>query len=61
MPSIELRYNDLHVDIFSYKYNDIYLKTAGTYDISSDSRLGISIFGNCLALKYDLMTYSVKK
>ena len=60
MLSIELRYNDLHVDTFSYKYNDIYFKTAGTYDISSD-RLGISIFGHCLTLRYDLMTYSVKK
>jgi len=33
MLNIKRRYNDLDVDIFSKKYNDIYFKTAGTYFI----------------------------
>lgn len=34
MLNIKLRYNDLDVNVFSYKYNDIYFKTAGKCDIS---------------------------
>lgn len=33
MLNIKLRYNDLDVNVFSYKYNDIYFKIVGKCDI----------------------------
>lgn len=34
--------------MFSYKYNDIYFKTAGIYGIPSRLTLGINMFNNKL-------------
>ena len=39
MLNVKLRYNDLNANAFSYKYNDIYFKTAGKYDISPSLKL----------------------
>ena len=33
MLNVKLRYNDLNANVFSCKYNDIYFKTAGKYNI----------------------------
>jgi len=39
MLNTKLSYNDLNVDVFSYKNNDIWFNTAGKYDIQPDSNL----------------------
>ena len=56
------RYNDLNVDVFSYKNNDIWFNAAGKYDIHPDSNFEIIMLVSVQwILSYDIMTYSPKK